>query len=172
VAALRYFANPHIQRLGLRKSLKSDETDIFKRFLDLMEEHSLDFHSTFRRMSTFRPHYVQGSDEKLNAFISHLLASTPRPEKLNHVKASTDFKGWLTKYSNRILKERKEWDGSSQEEVDALREKQMKGANPRFVLRQWVLEEAIAKVEKDTVSGSRVLAKVLKVRFLNHLLIE
>lgn len=129
-----------------------------------MEEHSLDFHSTFRNLSAFRPDYLQGSDERLNSLISRLLGSTPRPEKLDRVKASTSFKAWLTEYSNRILEEREEWDGNSQEEIDTLREKQMKGANPRFVLRQWVLEEVIAKVEKDAESGSRVLAKVLKAR--------
>jgi uncharacterized protein YdiU (UPF0061 family) len=149
--------------LGLRKSIKSDETDIFKPLLDVMEEHSLDFHSTFRKLSAFRPDYIRGDGKKLNAFISYLLVSTPHPEQLDKAKASTSFKAWLTKYSNRILKERKEWDGSSQEEVDALRENQMNRVNPRFVLRQWVLEEVIAKVEKDAVSGSRVLAKVLKV---------
>lgn len=136
-----------------------------------MEAHSLDFHSTFGGLSAFRPHYVQREDEKLNAFISHLLSSTPRPEKLDQEKASSNFKAWLMKYSDRVLEEREEWDGSSQEEIDELREKQMKGANPRFVLRQWVLEEVIAHVEKDVVSGSRVLAKVLKVRFSGHLAI-
>lgn len=137
-----------------------------------MEEHSLDFHSTFRGLSAFRPDYVQGNDEGLNAFISRLLGSIPRPEKLDRVKATTDFKAWLTKYSSRILEEREEWNGNCQEEVDALREKEMKGANPRFVLRQWVLEEVIAKVEKDAASGSRVLAKVLKVRSCNDLAIK
>jgi uncharacterized protein YdiU (UPF0061 family) len=43
----------------------------------------------------------------------------------------------------------------------------MNGVNPRFVLRQWVLEEVIAKVEEDAVSGRRILAKVLKVRLRN-----
>ena len=132
-----------------------------------MEEYSLDFHSTFRKLSAFRPGHVQGNDENFNAFISRLLESTPRPEKLNRVKASTDFREWLTKYANRILEERGEWDIGSREEIDALREKQMNGANPRFVLRQWVLEEVIAKVEKDAVNGSRVLAKVLTVRSRN-----
>ena len=159
------------QRLGLQTSLKSDGVDVFKQFLDLMEAHSLDFHSTFRKLAAFRPDHVQSGDEKLNAFISHLLESTPRPDKLDKAKASNEFKAWLTKYSNRILEERKEWDGNSQEEIDVLREKQMKSANPRFVLRQWVLEEVIAKVEKDVVTGSRVLAKVLKVRFRNYLVI-
>lgn len=132
-----------------------------------MEEHSLDFHSTFRRLSAFRPGHVQGDGENLDAFISRLLELTPHPEKLNQVKASTDFREWLTKYANRILEEREEWEIGSQEEVDTLREKQMNRTNPRFVLRQWVLEEVIAKVEKDALNGSRVLAKVLRVRFRN-----
>ena len=130
-----------------------------------MEEHSLDFHSTFRNMSAFRPGYTQGEDEKLDAFVLHLLESTPRPEKLDKAKASADFKAWLVKYSNRIFEERGEWGSSSQEEVDAVREKEMNGVNPRFVLRQWVLEEVIAKVEKDAVGGRRILAKVLEVCF-------
>lgn len=155
---------PH-QRLGLRRSVKSDATDIFKRFLDLLEEHSLDFHSMFRKLSAFRPDHIQGNDEKLTAFISHLLASTPQPEKLDKGKASAGLEEWLTKYSKRITEERKEWGSGSQEEVDTLRRKEMDGVNPRFVLRQWVLEEVIAKVERDAVSGRRVLGKVLEVSF-------
>jgi len=151
------------RRLGLRKSLGSDEANIFKQFLGLMEEHSLDFHSTFRKLSAFRPGYLQGNDGKLDAFISHLLESTPRPEKQDKMKASAGFKAWLEKYSNRISEEREEWGNNPQEEIDALREKLMNEVNPRFVLRQWVLEEVIAKVEKDTVSGRRVLSKVLEM---------
>ena len=149
----------------MRRGLKFDATDIFKRFLDLLEEHGLDFHSTFRKLSAFRPGHIQDSGEKLDGFISYLLESTPRPEQLDRVKASADFKAWLTKYSDRILEEREEWGPISQEEIDALRQKEMDGVNPRFVLRQWVLEEVIEKVEKDAVSGRRVLAKVLKVSF-------
>ena len=43
----------------------------------------------------------------------------------------------------------------------------MKRANPRFVLRQWVLEETIAKLEVTGVEGIKegraVLAKILDV---------
>lgn len=46
---------------------------------------------------------------------------------------------------------------------EAAREKAARDANPRFVLRQWVLEEVIRKVEEDAVSGRRVLRKVLQV---------
>lgn len=155
--------------MGLRRSLKSDGTNIFKRFLDLLEEHGLDFHSTFRKLSVFRPDHIRDKGDKLDVFISHLLESTPRPEKLDRVRATADFETWLTKYSDRILEEREEWGSISQEEVDALRQKEMNGVNPRFVLRQWVLEEVIAKVEKDAVNGRRILAKILEVRSRNHL---
>jgi len=136
-----------------------------------MEEHNLDFHSAFRKLSAFRPGFMQGNDEELNAFISYFLESTPRPEKLDEVKASEVFGTWLTRYSGRISEEREEWGSGSQEEVDALRRKEMDGVNPRFVLRQWVLEEVITKVEKDAVSGRKILAKVLKVCFRNHWLL-
>ena len=36
----------------------------------------------------------------------------------------------------------------------------MDEVNPRFALRQWVLEGA--KVEKDVTGGRRILAKVLR----------
>ena len=39
----------------------------------------------------------------------------------------------------------------------------MRLVNPRFVLRQWLLEEVIRRVERDSTSGKRVLAKVLHV---------
>ena len=42
------------------------------------------------------------------------------------------------------------------------RENEMCRVNPRFVLRQWVLEEIIQRVE-DPASGKRALAKILEV---------
>ena len=42
------------------------------------------------------------------------------------------------------------------------RRKVIRGTNPRFVLRLWVLEEVIKKVEGDWKNGRRSLAKVLR----------
>ena len=56
-----------------------------------------------------------------------------------------------------------EWTSAGVVDVDREREKEMKGVNPRFVLRQWLLEEVIKKVEMDSDSGKRVLAKVMHV---------
>lgn len=49
------------------------------------------------------------------------------------------------------------------EDLHVAREKEMKNVNPRFVLRQWLLEEVIERVERETQSGKRVLAKVMHV---------
>jgi uncharacterized protein YdiU (UPF0061 family) len=42
----------------------------------------------------------------------------------------------------------------------------MKNVNPRFVLRQWVLEEVIATVDKDNIAGRAALMKTLEVSSL------
>lgn len=83
---------------------------------------------------------------------------------MDREKATTDFLTWLRTYAERILSERDEWAAA---DFDAEREKAAKSANPRFVLRQWVLEEVIKKVENDTGTGKKILAKVLQVSFLS-----
>lgn len=78
--------------------------------------------------------------------------------------ASTQWKDWLKKYAARIEREKKEWVSlSSDGDWQAQREKDARLVNPRFVLRQWVLEEVIAKVEADAQNGRCVLAKVMQV---------
>ena len=78
--------------------------------------------------------------------------------------ASTRWKDWLEKYATRIESEKEEWVSASLDgDWQAQREKDARLANPRFVLRQWVLEEVIAKVEADAQNGRCVLAKVMQV---------
>lgn len=78
--------------------------------------------------------------------------------------ASTQWKDWLEKYAARIESEKEEWvSASSDGDWQAQRKKDARLANPRFVLRQWVLEEVIAKVETDAENGRCVLAKVMQV---------
>jgi len=112
-----------------------------------------------------------------------LSASIPNPsdEKVND--ASKDFIPYLERYCARISqpeeveawetaeieKERKglKLDGKGWEEK---REVEMLRSNPAFVLRQWVLEELISKLEKTGVDGieegRKELARVLDVRLL------
>lgn len=68
---------------------------------------------------------------------------------------------WLETYKRRIEDERDDW--KEHEDWSLKRVQEGQKANPRFVLRQWVLEEVIKKVEEDHVKGKRILAKVLEV---------
>ena len=89
-----------------------------------------------------------------------MLSVTPEPGKLNHGTATKELLAWLDTYAKRISSESEQWGEDSDEE----RKQEMRSVNPRFLLRQWVLEEVIGKVERDADSGKRVLAKVMHVR--------
>ena len=149
----------------MRRIDKDDESKLARPLLSIMEDHSLDFHGTFRRLCFFKPS-IASSDESLNTFIDSLLTLSSETERLDRIRAHSDWAEWLRKYAARIESERDLWteEGTNNDaDVDAAREKEMKAANPRFVLRQWLLEEVIQKVEADAESGKRILRKVLHV---------
>jgi serine/tyrosine/threonine adenylyltransferase len=155
-----------LQRLALRR-----QNHLVQPLLDIMAEHKLDFHATFRKLSFFKPSLLTSpapsadpnpNQNVLEKFISDLLNLSPEGRSMDHTKATNDWMAWLEKYARRILSERDEWTAG--EDWDSEREKAAKAANPRFVLRQWVLEEVIKKVEVDAESGKKILGKVLQVR--------
>ncbi|KAF8907321.1 hypothetical protein CPB84DRAFT_1768920 [Gymnopilus junonius] len=161
------------KRLGLRRQISNDESQFFSPFLNLMEQQKLDFHSTFRTLSIFKPSLLEeiksttgsaangdaSSSFALQNFITKLLDGSSDADSLDHGKATGEWLAWLERYAKRIQEEQGEWAGVA--DVDAEREKEMKASNPRFVLRQWLLEEVISRVERDSDSGKRVLAKVM-----------
>ena len=145
-----------------------------------MQTYKLDFHSTFRQLCSFRPTLLLSdedlSTEKLKSFISALAANS-HEAKADNVDLTKDWCSWLSNYAKRIEKEvdAGAWsttaptnekvaiDINVDEDVLRKRENEMRRANPRFVLRQWVLEEIIIRVEEDPSSGKRALAKVHEV---------
>ena len=128
-----------------------------------LADHKLDFHLTFRHLTRFRPALLSSPD----AFIDTLLRFTSTGDVLQGDESSKQWKNWLEKYAARIESEKEEWVSASEESPEgdwqARREKEARLANPRFILRQWVLEEVIAKVEADAQNGRHVLAKVMQV---------
>ncbi|KIP04387.1 hypothetical protein PHLGIDRAFT_120748 [Phlebiopsis gigantea 11061_1 CR5-6] len=156
------------KRLALRRVDSQDEGKLSRPLLDLMADHSLDFHSTFRRLAYFRPSMAQpaegtetDSNPALDEYVKSLLTLTLEPQMVDAVSATAAWKSWLKAYAARIESEKGDWAGES--DVDAARERAARAANPRFVLRQWVLEEVIKKVEEDMDNGKRILAKVLQM---------
>lgn len=125
----------------------------------------MDFHSTFRALAFFRPSLL-ATDDLLEQYLATLvstngLTSSPREEDVK------EWLAWLEKYAARILDEKAEWGAvETAESLDAgldEREKEAKGSNPRFVLRQWVLEEVIKALESDMPRGKEILLKTLYV---------
>nr|GAT60922.1 predicted protein [Mycena chlorophos] len=150
------------KRLALRRSESADEATLVRPLLDLMAKHKLDFHATFRVLTDFQPGMVpstkgNGPNTVLDTFVERLLAQAPIPSGLDPSQATQDLREWLALYARRIEREADAWEG----DLNSQRTTAGRAANPRFVLRQWVLQEVIAAVEKDAVRGRRIMAKVL-----------
>ncbi|KAK0209041.1 hypothetical protein DFS33DRAFT_1380529 [Desarmillaria ectypa] len=126
------------RRLGLRKQDESDESTIIRPLLRIMEDQALDFHGTFRTLSK-------------GAVVDELLGANKDD------RFRKEWVEWVGTFEARVESEKDEWSSRTE------RLEEMRKANPRFVLRQWVLEEVIAKVEKDPDTGKRVMAKVLQM---------
>jgi uncharacterized protein YdiU (UPF0061 family) len=117
-------------------------------------------------LCSFKPSLVKGikknepSQDPTTAFVNKILGVSPNPNT-NDPEATEDLVKWLEAYAQRIESEKEEW--SEVEDIDSARQKEMKSVNPRFVLRQWLLEEVIGRVEGDVEKGKRVLTKVMQV---------
>lgn len=161
------YANAFRRRLALRRVNPSDTTTIVQALLEIMENQGLDFHGTFRKLAFFRPDMLKGDDTDdttiLEAFIAGLLSGTPVPERLATGKATEEWLRWLNQYATRIESERTGPEWASEADFDEARKQAALAANPRFVLKQCVLEEVIKKVEADPDNGKHVLAKVMKM---------
>ncbi|VDB94305.1 unnamed protein product [Peniophora sp. CBMAI 1063] len=140
-------------RLGLKSPDETDDAKLFTPLFAAMADQKLDFHLTFRHLAHFKPS-VFASEDGLTKFIDGILALSSRPEWIQRDAAVKGWISWLQAFSERI-----ERDG---QDVEA-RVENAKKHNPRFVLRQWVLEEVISRTEADHVAGRRLLNKVMQM---------
>ena len=123
------------QRLGFSTSQVGD-FDLTSALLDLLALHELDYSSTLRLLSQF-----PGTDSPLLPRFLDLLLPTKQVASDFQIPARTGWTNWLRKYETRL---------ESEESSDEGRRARQDAVNPRFVLRQWVLEETIAKLDADT----------------------
>jgi hypothetical protein len=156
----------------------------------------MDLNASLRALSSFLP--TRASDASyLDGFLDELLTASiasPKPDELSRAKEAC--KAWLTRYASRASEEQeiKAWEeevvdtsteavqkfADTAAKVDAegnawegKRRTVMARTNPRFVLRQWVLEELIAELtalgvgdtagEEEYAEARRRLARVLDV---------
>ena len=149
----------------MRRLSQDDDATLIRPLLRILESQKLDFHLSFRHLTTFRPSLLASESAARDQFVDVLLGYTSDPQSIQRDEAVQSWKRWLEKYAARIEAEKDAWvdDDTTAFNLDESREREAKAANPRFVLRQWVLEEVIGKVEKDSKSGKRVLAKVMQM---------
>jgi uncharacterized protein YdiU (UPF0061 family) len=154
----------------------SDIDSIVKPFLKLLQQHEIDFHSSFRTLTRFRP-------EADNSAVIAQLTSGIKSDA-GQSGAAEDFTKWLATYATRVTSDDEQlaWESFAVDETEsattahgpsvtggeawlAKRETEVRRWNPRFVLRQWVLEETIGELEerKDIKERRAVLARILEV---------
>lgn len=115
---------------------------LFEPFLDILEDNNLDFFHTFRTLCSFPGVDSPSFKDFLGKFIP--LEEVPKNQQsAAHEEATT----WLQKYEQRLI----ESESAAGQDASS-RQNRMRTANPRFALRQWVLEEAIKRLDekKDT----------------------
>ncbi|GAA6059981.1 hypothetical protein JCM10212_001330 [Sporobolomyces blumeae] len=141
-------------RLGFERGEDGD-FQLFSTLLDLIERNSLDFTNSFRALSQF-----QSVDSPSFAkFLDRLLVSNSTAPATSTREVSTaDRTDWTTFF--KAYESRLEREGPDAAET---RRARMDARNPRFTLRQWLLQETIQKVTNDGDAGVDQLNRVLSM---------
>jgi uncharacterized protein YdiU (UPF0061 family) len=142
-------------RLGLKSQKASDFTSLISEALDTMEALELDFHHFFRRLSSVHPSEIDTPEKRLELAPRFFHAEGVTGLGNSTESAKERIAKWLSLWHERV---REDWGEG--EEADMEREKAMKGVNPKFVSRGWVLDEIIERV----TNGEReVLGRVMRM---------
>jgi uncharacterized protein YdiU (UPF0061 family) len=107
----------------------------------------------------------EGNAAQLDSVLEKLVETA----KADNQKGATDlFKPWLKTYAERIKKDQAAWAEQAQgKNWEEARSAEMRKSNPRFVLRQWILEETIAKLERgEGLPRRKVLGDIMKVSLM------
>lgn len=138
-----------------------------RNFQGMLKAASADFGAAFRLLAAFQPSRAD-EDGYVGAFAKRFVGATTAglpPDSVS--RAEEDSCAWLRVYAARAGCEAEVagWnsDGTAWEEARAAA---MRKVNPRFVLRQWVLEEVIRTMDaalksEDVPTARRALALVL-----------
>lgn len=170
------FGHTNTQRFGLKTYDESDDRSIVRDFQNMLKANSIDFGASLRLLASFEPSRAdEGS--YLRDFARRFVAATTNDLPSDSVsRAEEDVGNWLRVYAARAGNdaEIEAWTKeASEKKWEAARTERMRKVNPRFVLRQWVLEEVIATMDKalkegDVPTARKALALVLDVSCTEH----
>ncbi|TIB17155.1 hypothetical protein E3P92_01144 [Wallemia ichthyophaga] len=151
------FQSAYLHEMGLKLGIKdlthAEHLDLVNVFLTMMQDQEVDYSATFRALSS-------SADE--NVVADRILAFKPVTSFLQD-SAKDTWLGWLKTYFQRVETDIENGKWGDKEHAHEARLHSMRSHNPRFVLRQWVLEESIAKLQAgDQSTFDRVFEMSLK----------
>lgn len=126
------------KRFGFKELRDDDNYKVFEPFLRVLENYGLDFNQSFRRLGALELFNKELGVDDITFFY---------PEKKNQMiftsleDSQKEFLAWLQVYKERLADE-----GSTN---DAERKQRMDQVNPKFVLKNWILQEVIDRVQND-----------------------
>lgn len=133
------------KKLGISKLETEEDMALLKEFLDRMADSKADYTNTWRALSRIS---AESSSEECREWCSSLSLDTDEP-------TSELWMEWLNKYKARLDADA---GALSEEERVTI----MNGANPVYILRNYMAQAAIEKAEKGDYGEVRRLYEVLK----------
>lgn len=135
-------------RLGFTELRETDMDDVYSPLLDTLEDAQVDFGHFFRRLSELPIFELMKKDEEAQLAAAEIFM--PKAVLAIVQKGPEKILKWLKLYAERL-----------EEKEDAKRMERMKKVNPKFIPKNWVLEEIIQRVEQKGERG--VLGDVIKL---------
>ena len=124
-----------------------DDEILISELLSIMSDQKADFTAAFRQLSDISLHALFTAKSKNR---KHL------PWALQQIVQHVRFSNWLSQYGQRLKRA-----GIS----DDARRSVMQRANPRYVLRNWMAQQAIDRAETADFSMIHLLQSVLRTPF-------
>jgi serine/tyrosine/threonine adenylyltransferase len=140
----RAFNRVFAQKFGL-KELRDDDGDLINEVFALMKNAEVDMTEFFRQLAEL---------DMANPTVNTLHSAFYTDEKLQQF--APDFDSWLSRYAARVL---------ADAQINAQRVDRMNQVNPRYVLRNYLAQQAIDLAEKGDVTMIHALLDVLRSPF-------
>jgi len=157
-------------KLGLRSwTVEADTESLLTPLLELMAKHKIDFTNLFRSLSSSV--HVDGADDASAvaqaAFEQLCERDVLGDDVVSQPETSSSWRAWLSRYASRLMSER---DGSSSSSGggggeawhDRERRASMDAANPKYILRNYLAQQAIERAERGDDALLRELEAVLR----------
>jgi uncharacterized protein YdiU (UPF0061 family) len=140
-------------KLGLA-ACRDDDINLMQDLQDLMQQAEVDMTLFFRALADFRPDEAGAAEPGASGptGLAAALADTfyDADKRAAHAEA---FDGWLLRYAARLRDDPLDHDA---------RRQRMRAANPRYVLRNYLAQQAIDRAEQGDAGGVVELLDVMR----------